>query len=194
MQKYGCYDKLKVNSRCNEMEAEEVVRVALWVRKVLPLADIRIFTNYTNQVSESADCRACEQVHNISLSICSRPCASNFSAKLLLLQELLENKQAADAVPVQSITASQGAECDVAILSTVVAHADTGSGVRRFVVAGSGAVGEKCSSAGIASRTLFAGLHLARRQGSSGCFRAALDCHISPSSCSLDWSPPPTTL
>jgi hypothetical protein len=57
---------------------------------------------------------------------------------LLLLQELLEDSRAADAVPVQSITASQGAECDVAILSTVVAHADTGSGVRRLVVVGGG--------------------------------------------------------
>lgn len=56
--------------------------------------------------------------------------------KIHILSELL-NKEGMGHVKVQSVTASQGAECDFAVLSTVAAPADTSSAtVRRYVATG----------------------------------------------------------
>lgn len=143
LQTYKCYDKLNVNSRCNIIEIAAVVKTALWVRRQLPHADIRIFTNYTNQVRLlGGEREGFGRQQPKAPFPWSAPCAvlavyvfvhySRRPMQLLILREELDKVHGGATIPVQSITASQGAECDVAILSTVVAEADTSSGVRRW--------------------------------------------------------------
>lgn len=70
---------------------------------------------------------------NFSLSRTSHLRFLLFLFKVHILSEVL-HKQGMRNVKVQSVTASQGAECDFAVLSTVVAPADTSSAtVRRYV-------------------------------------------------------------